>query len=239
MSARISNVALLLLCSCATAGASEVELADAPGELTLDASRPIDAPLPLDATMPITETLSETQTQDVLTNHSISCNNGTETAENHYLRVFPLASFGIASTFHVQSVAFGIEIVTGAAQVATVNVGTYAGTVTSSSTTLSTAQMTTLASANISLPVNANPSSSMVAIAAAIPAGGSVLVEVVTPSELGTGRLAVLGSNETTELLPAFTFSPDTDCMNTTPASFASLGFPKVHIVLTVTGTAP
>lgn len=227
---------LWMLVGCASAGPVGLEPADAPIEITLDSARPVDAAMHPDAA-PVTLTLSETQTQDVLTVHSIVCNNGTETAESHWYRVFPLAMFGVTQAFHVQSVAFGVELVAGAAQVATVNVGTYGGTVTTSSSSLSTAQMMPLASANVSLPVNDNPSSAMVNVAADIPAGASVLVEVVTPSGIGANRAAVLGSNETTETLPSFTSSPDVQCGFTTPVSFASLGHPEVHMVITATGS--
>ncbi len=232
------RAALLLLAACASAGRPELGDDAPPG---IDAPIPIDAPprsdAAIDAPMPITVTLSETQAQLVLPSpHTVMCNNGTETAENHYYRVFPLTSFGISSAFHTQRVDFGTELVTGAPQIATVNVGTYAGAVTTTTMALDPTLATTIASTNAVMPVSASAQAITAPITVTIPAGGSVYVEVVTPSELGTGRAAVLGSNETTETLPSFTSSPDTDCMNLTPSSFAAIGFPKVHLVLTVTG---
>src|SRR5262245_29516324 len=186
--------AVFLFAGCATAGPIEFEPADASTEVHLDASV-IDAmpDVPIDAA-PIMKTLSETATQDVLSVHTISCNNTLETAENHYYRVFPLAMFGVVGTFHVSRVDFGVELVQGAQQVATVNVGRFSGTITTTTTGFSLGALNGLATTNVPL-INGNvPRSMTVPITAEIDAADSLYVEVVTPSQLGTTRAAVLGS---------------------------------------------
>jgi hypothetical protein len=246
---------VLFLVGCAQAGS--------PGQGTVDSNTGgggsdgqqvvIDAPMQMiDAPPvgPMTRTLSQNNNQTLKAGNTIACGNvaaGT-TAANNYYRVFDLPALGINSPFTVSKVSFQIEDCvalsgTGCTNVA-VRVGTYNGT---PGATLATASMNILASnASVTVPRVAEnttttppttPGGTVDApIAATIPAGSKLLVEVDAVNGTNTYRF-YMGSNNGGET--GFGYIMATDCGVTTPTNISSVSttYPTVHLLLTVTGT--
>ena len=67
------------------------------------------------------------------------------------------------------------------------------------------------------------------------PAGSTVVAEVFIPDGTAAGNIIFAGSNTDAESGPSYIRAPS--CGSTQPATLASVGFPNVHMVLTVTGT--
>ncbi len=54
-------------------------------------------------------TITQSNSQTITSGNSVSCNAGGLHADNHYLRVFDLPTFGITRAFGITNVSFGIE----------------------------------------------------------------------------------------------------------------------------------
>ena len=66
------------------------------------------------------------------------------------------------------------------------------------------------------------------------PAGSTLVVEIDSPDMSGTGRLFI-GSNSAGQTAPSYLASES--CGLLEPTDTAELGFPDMHIVMSVTGT--
>jgi hypothetical protein len=228
-------VAATLLVACASAGKAGNK-PDGGGGGDDDASN-IDAPQRIDASgMMVTSTLQEPTATNVKSGNTVACSNNLtgETAESHYYRAFLLSDFSITSDFHVTKVTFGVEQATSAN--ATVKVGTYAGAVTNTTTTLTPAMITSMAQANATIPDGANGSVDTT-VDAVIPAGSTILIEIASPNGIGNGNTLFPGSNNSGEKKPSFYATPDTDCAIQGIKSYGNLGFPQVQLIISVTGT--
>lgn len=225
-----------LLAACALGGAP-----DQPVDGAVD-SRLVDA-MP---DSPAARTLSQTSSEMLEPAGSIACGAANGTAANNYYRVFDLAAFGITTSFNVTQVSFQVEHcdqVNGSsgASVA-VRVGTYNDT---PGATLLPAMMTILASNPAVMipeviedlgPPATTPGGTVIApIAATIPAGKHLLVEVDAPN--GANSYAFyMGANDSPETAPAFILAPT--CGINTPTNINTVASnTAVHLLLTVTGT--
>ncbi len=220
---------------------------DAPRAHEIDAA--IDAPRPIDAPPPMIDapqsggpvTLSQTTSAQVVAGNSFNCNYGSPTfytAENSYYRVFRLADYGITNTLHVTSVQFLVETALsggGTGQPATVNIGTYAGTV--GAVTLDTTQVTQVATANITIP-DGNATTVVAPIAGDIAAGTNLIVEILIPDGNAASNEFFIGSNSAGESQPGYIRAPT--CATTSPTTFASIAAANSlaanDIILTVSG---
>lgn len=193
------------------------------GSITIDGAPdavPIDA-----APMQVTVTQSTSQ---AIAAGAPTCNNGSVTRENHFYRVFPLSDHGITGPFQVQNVQFGVRQAEGGHTV-TLNVGTYGGAYAPGAAGLDPAQFAPIATTSLAIT---NGGNYMVTapIALTIPAGGKLMVEIVSPN---TGDIFVPASNSGGETYPGFLRSPQCD---NSIKSFAAIGFPAAHLVMNVTG---
>ncbi len=162
---------------------------------------------------------------------TISCNNGTSTADNIWYRQYQLSDFpAITGGLHITSVSFGIEQ-SSAAGTITIKIMTYTGSVDS----LDTTKMSSLKSATTSPADTSSPKTVSVPIVADIPAGGKFVVEVSAPDDTNIGAF-VLGSTSTAESHPGYWSSGTSGCNGTTPVTTASLG-QTTHSVIDVVGT--
>ena len=204
----------------ASTGGNEDAATDA---ITIDAAP--DA-VPIDAA-PMLVTVTQSTSQAIVAG-TATCNNGSVTRENHFYRVFPLTDHGITGPFQVQNVQFGVQQADGGHTV-TVNVGTYGGAYAPGAAGLDPAQFTPIATTSLAI---ANGGSFMVTapIALTIPAGGKLMVEIVSPN---SGDIFVPASNGSGETYPSFLRAPQCD---NSIKSFAAIGFPAVHLVMNVTG---
>ena len=189
-------------------------------------------------------TLTQTTSNTLTPANSIACPATTVgTAANTYYRVFDLPSLGITNAFNVTSVSFQVEdcesVGANGAPVA-VRVGTYNGTV--GGTTLQASAITILASNNsVQVPeVDATATGATVnaSIAAVIPAGSKLVVEVDAPDGNNTYQFYI-GTNTAGQAAPGYVSSPRCTPPGTTPTDVGTLITPAaaIDMLLTVTGT--
>jgi hypothetical protein len=74
-----------------------------------------------------------------------------------------------------------------------------------------------------------------VPVAATVPAGATLIVEVFSPDFTGTGKFFYLGGNGTGETKPAYLRAPS--CSTPQPRTTVALGFPTANLVISVNGT--
>lgn len=178
--------------------------------------------------------VSITQSTDPLTittGNSVACNNGTTHTNNSYFRAFTLSNFGITNPFNVATVQIGIEQAssTNATQPITCNL--YAGpsgfptgypgsyTLVGTSTVDITPQNLTLYTFNVT---------------GTVPVGQQLVVEINTPDGQTLGNLFFIGSNAAGQSGPSYIQAAD--CGLAAPGDLAGIGFPNMHIIMTVTG---
>lgn len=228
--------------------------ADAGGGSPIDAaggqsdapSRPIDAAgsgssAPMDAPAgPTTITLTQVSTT-VLATSSLGCedDNTDSTYEQAYYRVFDLAAMGVTSTLTLSSVAFGVQSADGT-ETLTINVGTYSAapgtTLSVGSADWGAGDVTAIATTTTSLPASSTGTIVSVPIAATIPSGSRLIVEVRSPNESSKNDVALfLGASSGTETTPGFYWS--TECGAVPPGTPSELGQDTVPFLITATGT--
>ena len=163
--------------------------------------------------------------------NSVACNNGVAHTANSYFRAFTLSTFGINNPFNVTTVQIGIEqasstnpdqpitcnLYSGAPGFPTGYPGSYTliGTVTDNIAP----QTLTLHSFNVT---------------GTVPVGEQLVVEIFTPDGQVLGNLIFIGSNAAGQTAPSYIQAAD--CGLPTPGDLAGIGFPNMHIVMSVTG---
>lgn len=185
--------------------------------------------------------VSITQSSDASTItplNSVSCNNGIGHTDNHYYRAFTLNTFPALDQpqFAVQSVTFGIESATSGTgapgQPVTVNVyksTTNPPTNASLSGGLQDTVSFTLPDMSASTFTANLPNSPVFTIATDI-----LVVEIFTPNGEATSHLFFIGSNTAAETGAGYIEAAD--CGITDISSLSTIGFPNMHIVMTVSG---
>lgn len=212
----------------------------APDVLDVDAALPSDAapevpPVDGGAT---NVTLSQTESEEIVASLSIACSvrddNGQaiRNLENSYYRVFPLEEKGGDLT--VSSVRIGVESAAtpdGSAQLGTLRLHTLDGE-------LLRQNMTELVSAQVAIAPQTQ-STIDVPIVAAVPIGSTLVVELLIPEAASDGTLFFIGSNSLPETAPGYLRAPSSGCDLQEPTRFADvgIGFPDVHLVMSVTGS--
>lgn len=247
-------IVALLSVGCAKAGPTDIPdpgfSADAGISVRPDGTTnvpvPDAAPLPDASSGQQTQTLQQTNDMTVSPSE-VGCKYtdpffGTviASAENHWYRVFTLADYGITGAFNLQRVSFLTDWAlsgTGTSQPATIRVGTYGGTVEAD--TLDPAQITMITSANITIP-NADatagqPAPVVTDIAAAIPAGSNLIIEIASPDGIGDESIFFLGVSDGGEAKKSYISSPDCTAF-TTPTKVSTIRAGKSALI-SVTGT--
>jgi hypothetical protein len=208
-----------------------------------------EAPAPVDAgpaipdeddpdeAEPVARVLSHSASQEITPAHSVACvqqENGVavEHRDNSYYRVFDLGALGIEGTLETDAVTFGIESARSPAgsQPASVALHTLAGG------TLQLAQLTELARVPLSV-ANQDAGLLTVPLSATVPAGSVLVVEIHTPDSAGNNHLLFVGSNAAGQTGPTFLRAPAAGCDLVEPVDLASIGFPDLHLVLSVSAT--
>jgi hypothetical protein len=171
-------------------------------------------------------TLTHSASMDIVAGNSAGCSSGSTgfTSENRYLRAFTLADFGIGEDFQITEVTFGIQSMTPAQNI-TVNLYTLSGEFVY-------ANMHLLASSTTNLPAQQGALAT-VPIRARVPAGSTLVVEIVAPDMSASGWFFA-GSNGAGETAPSYLVAPG--CNLNEPTTFTSLGFRNVGLVMAVTG---
>jgi hypothetical protein len=256
----LGSACLLSVVACATgappgAGDDQNQRPDAqstpidapPG--TIDAP-PIDAPpidampidaMPIDAMpidgppQPVNVTLNESTSSTITAQNTVACASGTTgyTRDNSFWRMFPMTALGVAGQMTVNNVTIGIEDSEpgGSTQTVTVNLYTLTGAMETGTRTLLRSQNVSVGAVSaVSFPVAISP-------AVVVPAGSQLVVEVHSNDGNSAGNIFYLGSNAAGESYPSYLSS--SVCSQTTPATFASLGYANVQLVMSVSGTTP
>jgi subtilisin-like proprotein convertase family protein len=177
--------------------------------------------------------ITQSSTQTITPLNSISCNNGTGHTDNSYWRAFNMNSFVGSNAYNVTSVSFGIEQATGAGGTQPVTVRLH--TSNQPFPTGYPASLTQIATATVNAPDSASNTVFTLPIAATVPSGGQLVMEVFTPDGTVAGNLLFIGSNADPESAPSYLSAAG--CGITTPTTTADLGFPNMHIVFNVLGT--
>jgi uncharacterized repeat protein (TIGR02543 family) len=180
---------------------------------------------------PNATTITHSVSQTIVYGNSVACGNLGIHADNHYLRVFDLPTFGIGGSFNVTNVEIGIEEAiagSGSVQPAEVRLYTLNGP-------LLFANMTLIGSA----PVNvANQSLTIinVPVTGTTPANSVLVVDFFTPDGSTAGNGLYVGSNNLGQTAP--TYLAAADCGLSEPTDVTDIGFPGMQLVMNVTGEA-
>jgi hypothetical protein len=191
-----------------------------------------------------TVTMSETTSSSDLAGNSVGCNqSGTfYTTENSYYRAYRPSDYGVSGALHITRVDFGVDDAetTVGSQTVTVKVYNYSGAL--GGTNLDLASMALLGSTTVSVPDTTTGENVSANVAATVPAGANVVVEILVPDGRTAGNIFFIGSNTSGETMPSYVRAPDCTTDGTTPistpTSFAVLGV-TVDILLTATGSYP
>lgn len=196
------------------------------GEVTPPAA---DAAPPTDGQSQAGErVLTQTETNVVEPGNSIACEDGAN-FESSWYRIFDLSAEGITSSFQVTQVAVGVEVADGGddgVQPVEAVLHTLAGDLQGGDalTTLATSPLEVAdATARVEFP-----------IAAEVPAGTPLVVEIRVPDGGETGDLFIIGANDDGQTAPGFIKAPA--CGDDDPRDIADIGRPDVHLIIEVTG---
>lgn len=208
----------------------------APDAAPADAAPPIDA-APPDAAMPMAVTVSQNTNATQIVGGSVACaQNPTDyTTENSYYRVFNLPQMGVTGQLTAQRVHFGIESAShsSGSQTVQVRLHTLNGAFQLANLTQLHGQNVLVANTGTTPRVQEVILSSPVVV----PAGSQLVAEVYVPDGTTTQTTFFIGSNNLGQSGPSYIRAPG--CSVYQPATFASLNYPDVHIILTVSGTTP
>jgi len=186
----------------------------------------------------ISQTISHS-TSMTLSNTNVACNGGTPStsSDNRYFRYFKLSDFSITADYTISSVQFGVQTLT----IPTlpdgfpVTVKIYA-TTSNNFPVAYPAGYTELAQVTTNFLLADVETLVSVPIAATIPAGSNVLVEVgYLAQTASSGNRIFLSANDLGESAP--TYISSTACALVPPTPQLSINFPNAHLVLSVTGT--
>lgn len=192
----------------------------------------VDAAPPVDAA-PQMVTLSQTADTTVAAASSLACGSSAGyTRENSWYRVFDLASMGVTGPLEVSQVTFGAQESGPAAQTLQVKIGTYAGT---PGTTLDTAMITPINSANANVPASGTGQIITVPMTGTIPANSKLVVEIFSPDRVNTTTFFYVGASAGTEQAPGYVRAPACNILQ--PQSMKALDPAAGSLIVTVTGT--
>ena len=162
---------------------------------------------------------------------SVACNAGGLHTDNSYYRAFTLTAFGINNLFNVSSVQIGIEQATSTSGSQSITCNLYTGapgfptgypgsfTLIGTSTVTITPQNLTLYTFNVT---------------GAVPVGQQLVVEIFTPDGQTLGNGFFIGSNSAGQTAPSYIAA--TACAISAPTDLAAIGFPNMHVIMSVTG---
>jgi len=202
------------------------------GSLSGDASGSADA-------MPTAVTLTQSSSQDITPQNSVACiesdanGNPIEHRENSFYRVFALDALGVSGRLETSSVAVGVQSAQSPNpdQPMSVVLHTLAGN------DLELDRLTEIGRADIRV-ANQGAGIIDVPLAATVEADSKLVVELYLPDAAGGGNLLFPGSNTAAQTGPTYLRAPAAGCDLVEPTDVAAIGFPDMHLVLSVSGTA-
>lgn len=232
-------IALPLLAAACSAKAGDPagdrEAAPAPvdgGPLSADGGASSDA-------TPVAVTLTQSSSQDITPQNSVACveqdadGNPIEHRENSFYRVFELEAMGVSGRLETSSVAVAIQSAESPNpnQPMSVLLHTLAGN------ELEVDRLSQIGRADLTV-ANQGAGILDVPLAATAEAGSKLVVEIFLPDAAGGGNLLFPGSNAADQSGPTYLRAPVAGCDLVEPTDLADIGFPEMHLVVSVTGTA-
>ncbi len=177
-------------------------------------------------------TITHSSSTTITPGNSVACSGdgGVSTTDNQYPRHFDLDAFGLTTGFDVTDVTFGVEEQSGAAINVTVNLYSWNGV------TFTYPNFTLVGTATQSVGNAATGTLVNIPVTGSVPAGEWLVVEIATPDTTGVSSFFI-GSNTSAETAPSYLAS--TSCGLPNPLTTASIGFPGMHVVMSVTGNVP
>jgi hypothetical protein len=223
----------LFAAACASATIGEAQMDGGPdgGD---DVSPQADAGIAPDGGA-VTVTLQSGSSNTITPDNSVSCNSNSPDyfhAENRYFRKYTLTDLGITGDLVVSSVDIGIQEATSPAGTQPVRLSLY---------TLEgpflLANLTPLGARNLDV-ANQTLQVLNVPIEATVPAGSTLVVEVLTPDGQPASNRFFIGSNNEVETQPSYILAPSGGCAIPEPTEISQLGIPDLlmSLVLNVTG---
>ena len=136
------------------------------------------------AACPTSQTITQSSSQAITSGSSVSCNDGIGHTDTSYWRAFTLPKFGIVNQFNVSSVQIGVEKADAPSGSQSITVRVYRTT----SGVFPTGTKNMLSSTYFNV-TNQSGTIINVPIAANVPAGSELIVEVFTPNGQAGGNL--------------------------------------------------
>lgn len=202
------------------------------GPLSADGSAPADA-------TPVAVTLTQSSSQEITPQNSVACveqdanGNPIEHRENSFYRVFELEAMGVSGRLETSSVAVAIQSAASPNpnQPMSVRLHTLAGN------ELEVDRLSEIGRADVTV-ADQGAGVLDVPLAATAEAGSKLVVEIFLPDAAGGGNLLFPGSNTAPQTGPTYLRAPVAGCDLVEPTDLADIGFPDMHLVVSVTGTA-
>ena len=162
--------------------------------------------------------------------NSVSCNAGGLHADNSYMRRFDLdGDHGVTGSINIDSVDIGIETAAGTGGTQPITINLYS---------IANADALLFANLNNIGTLSANVADASAVIQNFVVTGtidgttDDLVVEVFTPDGQGAGHSFFMGSNTAGQIAPSFIAAAA--CGITEPTDTAAIGFPTMHIVMTI-----
>lgn len=184
----------------------------------------------------ISQTLKYSTTQNIVDLNSVACEQNDVVSDNTFYRSFLLSDFDISGDFDINSIDYGIELLSGApVEGYPVTVGIY-----TTDSSFPTGNLTLLNEVT-EMITNQNLQMHQTSITATIPANTEFVVSIFIKSDImadgGNGKVSFqIGSNSEGENRPSYFMAPA--CSTPVPVTLASQGRPDMHLVLNVKGTS-
>jgi hypothetical protein len=192
---------------------------------------------PTSDAMPIAVTLTQSTSEEITPQNSVACveqEDGVpiEHRENSFYRVFRLDEMGVAGRLEVSSVAVAIQSASSpaATQPMSVILHTLAGN------ELELDRLDVIGRADLAV-ANQAAGTLAVPVTASAEAGSKLVVELYLPDAAGAGHLLFPGSNAAGQSGPSYLRAPADGCDLDQPVDIADIGFPDMHLVVSVSGT--
>jgi hypothetical protein len=202
------------------------------GSLFADSGAAADA-------MPVAVTLTQSSSQDITPQNSVACveqdanGNPIEHRENSFYRVFDLAALGVAGRVETSAVGVGIQSADSPNPDQPMSVVLH----TLSGNELEVDRLSEIGRADIRV-ANQGAGIIDVPLAASVEAGAKLVVELYLPDAAGGGNLLFPGSNTASQTGPTYLRAATAGCDLVEPTDLADIGYPDMHLVLSVSGTA-
>lgn len=236
--------AALALAACAKAGdppvGDDAPDPDASGNPDDPDARDIDAAPGIDA-MPVAVTLSQNTALTISSPNTLACASSDGlapdpdfTLENHFYRAFRLIDHGVVGQFTATRVDLGIEqaeTVAGS-QTIQVKLHTAAGMFPGGALTQLHSQSVVVADTAVTtMPIT-------LSAPVVVPASATLVLEIVGPAHATANNFFFPGSNSAGESRDSYLSA--VDCGVADPVTYSSVdGTAVVHLVMTISGTAP